>query len=110
MTGDDSSEESDCGTDRSSIFDGLVADLRQESSSWMGDFAGSSWRQGKSANNGPDTGAGVEKAMTAGLGPETDGLGAGSCLSSRPTTVRTVYADIFCSWLTDSWLLFLTLS
>ena len=49
MTDDDSSEESDCGTDRSSICDGLVAKLRQESSSWMGDFAGSSWRQGKSA-------------------------------------------------------------
>ena len=51
MTSDDSSEESDCGTDRSSIFDGLMAKLRQESSSWMGDFAGSSWRQGKSAKN-----------------------------------------------------------
>ena len=32
VTGDDSSEESDCGTDRSSIFDGLMAKLRQESS------------------------------------------------------------------------------
>ena len=27
MTGDDSSEESDCGTDRSIIFDGLMAKL-----------------------------------------------------------------------------------
>ena len=37
--------------------------------------------------SGPDTGAGEKKAMTAGLGPETDGLGAGSCLSGRQTTV-----------------------
>ena len=43
--------------------------------------------------NGPDTGAGVEKAMTAGLGPETDGLGAGSCLSGRQTTVSIVCTD-----------------
>ena len=43
--------------------------------------------------------------------PETDGLGAGSCLSGRQTTVSTVYTDFlfFCSWLTDSWLQFLTL-
>ena len=43
--------------------------------------------------NGPDTGAGEKKAMTAGLGPEADGLGAGSCLSGRQTTVSTVYTD-----------------
>ena len=43
--------------------------------------------------NGPDTGAGVEKAMTGGLGPETAGLGAGSCLSGRQTTVSTVKTD-----------------
>ena len=50
------SEESDCGSDRSSIFDRLMAKLlgiteqedpqvEDESSSWMGDLAGSSWRQ-----------------------------------------------------------------
>ena len=31
--------------------------------------------------NGPDTGVGRKQATTAGLGPETDGLGASSCLS-----------------------------
>ena len=31
--------------------------------------------------NGPDTGAGEKQATTAGLGPETDGLGGSSCLS-----------------------------
>ena len=60
--------------------------------------------------NGPDTGAEVEKAMTAGLGPETDGLGAGSCLSGRQTTVSFVFSDfLFFSRLRDSWLQFLTL-
>ena len=60
VTGDDSSEESDCGSDWSSIIDGLMAKLlgnaeqeyhqvEEESSSWMGDLAGSSWRRGKSA-------------------------------------------------------------
>ena len=55
VTGDDS----DCGSDRSSIFDRLMAKLlgnaeqedpqvEEESSSWMGDLA-RSWRQGKSA-------------------------------------------------------------
>ena len=39
VSGDDSSEESDCDTDRSSIFDGLMAKLQQESSSWMDDLA-----------------------------------------------------------------------
>ena len=43
--------------------------------------------------NGPDTGAGEKKAMTAGFGPETDGLGARSCLSGRQTTVRKVHTD-----------------
>ena len=38
MSGGDSSEESDYDTDRSSIFDGLMAKLRQENSSWMGDL------------------------------------------------------------------------
>ena len=33
--------------------------------------------------NGPDTGAGEQKAMTAGLEPETDGLGASNCLWCR---------------------------
>ena len=49
VSGDDSSEESVCDTDRSSIFDGLMAKLRQESSSSMDDLARSSWRQDKSA-------------------------------------------------------------
>ena len=43
--------------------------------------------------NGPDTGAGEKKAKTAGLGPETDGLGAGSYLSGRQTTVSIVHTD-----------------
>ena len=58
--GDDSSEENDCGSDRSSISDRLMAKLlgnaeqedpqvEEVSSSWMGDLARSSWRQGKSA-------------------------------------------------------------
>ena len=34
---------------KSSIFDGLMAKLRQESSLWMDDLANSSWRQDKSA-------------------------------------------------------------
>ena len=94
MTGDDSSEESECGTDRSSIFDGLVAKLRQESSlmGWvtLQDHLGA---KASLPKNGPDTEAGVEKAMTAGLGPETDALGAGSCLSGRQTTGSIVYTD-----------------
>ena len=60
VTGDDSSEESDCGSDRSSIFDGLMVNLHgnaeqedpqveEVSSSWMGDLTRSSWRQSKSA-------------------------------------------------------------
>ena len=57
VTDDDSSEESDRGSDRSSIFDGLMA--KQEDPPEMhrkrdpqvdgSDLAGSSWRQGKSA-------------------------------------------------------------
>ena len=43
--------------------------------------------------NGPDTGAAEKKVMTAGRGLETDGLGAGSCLSGRQTTVRKVHTD-----------------
>ena len=31
--------------------------------------------------------------MTAGLGQETGGLGTGSCLSGRQTTVSIVYTD-----------------
>ena len=51
--------------------------------------------------HGPDTGAGEKRAMAGGLGPETDGLGAGSCLSGRQTTVSTVHTDFFAFW--DLW-------
>ena len=97
VSGDDSSEESDCDSDRSSIFDRLMAKLlgnaeqensqvEEECSSWMGELARSSWRQDKSARNWARYRAGKKQAMTAGLGPETDGLGASSCLSDRQTS------------------------
>ena len=91
VTDDDSSEESDRGSDRSSIFDGLMAKqedppVEEESPhGWvtLQDHLGA---KASLPGSGPDTGAGEKKAMTAGLGPETEGLGAGSCLSGRQTT------------------------
>ena len=108
VTGDDSSEESDCGSDRSSIFHRLMAKLlgnaqqedhqvEEESSSWMDDIARSSWHQGKSAREmGPIQGWRKE-GHDSWSWPETDGLGAGNSLSDRQTTVSIVHTDLLFS-------------
>ena len=104
VMGGDSREERYCGSVRSSIFDGLMAKLHgnaeqedpqveEESSSWTGDLAGTSWRQGKSARNWARYRGWRKEGHDSWSWAETDGLGAGSCLSGRQTTVSIVHTD-----------------
>ena len=101
MTGDDSSEESDCGSDRSFIIDGLMVKLlgsaEQVDPQVEEEYLPHGWvtlqdhlgAKTSLPGDGPDTGAGEKKAMTAGL-LETDGLGTGSCLWGRQTSFLTL--------------------
>ena len=75
-----------CGTDRSSTLDGLMANCdRRVPHGWVTRIILAPRHVCQEV--GPTQGLEKKKAMTAGLGPETDGLGAGSCLSGKQTTV-----------------------
>ena len=93
VTGDDDgSEESDSGSDRSTIFDGLLAKLLGNTEQGISIIKasrhvcpemgrGGTTRKGaRAAQKSSDD---DKKAKTAGLRPETDGRGAGCCLDQE---------------------------